>query len=404
MHNVLTEELQQGMVLARNLFNDRGDTLLAKGITLTEQYVESLQQRGFRMVYVRDGIADDVDPPELLSPKVRALTQKHLGELFSIGRKVATSVQEGKLQEEEALEQFASAAKPCFVHLYQDVQRIVQEVAGTPVISGIVSLKSHDNYTFEHSMEVAVTAVVLGERLRLRSTELEQLALGCLCHDLGKLTVPRGILNKPGTLTSDEFGLMREHPQASYQIAQRLMTPGDIIARNLVRQHHERQDGHGYPRGLRGTNHLPMGRPAYGQTLILPAAEIAAVADVYSAVSSDRPYRRAMDPPEVAATLRKMAGTHLNREIVSRLLSILPTYPVGTEVVVVSGKLEGYSGIVTDVDPYHVNHPIVRILFDSRGHAVAPIEVDTRKEKGVELAVSPLPRPREVATVRAGRW
>jgi len=276
---------------------------------------------------------------------------------------------------------------PHVAQLYRDVEMIIDEVANAETLSGVVSLKSHDSYTYEHSIEVTVAGVMLGQRLHLSSNDIRQLALGCLCHDIGKTIVPPEILAKPDRLTPEEFALVKQHPQAGYDTMRQITGEDAVIARSVVWQHHERQDGTGYPRGLRGTNEFQYpSPPRFGQWLMVPAAEIAAVADVYSALASDRPYRPALEISDVIATLQKMAGPHLNRELVKRFLSMLPTYPVGSEVVVITGRLQGHRGIVTEVSASDIHRPIVRILFDPEGNKVTPFVVDTRVERDVELA------------------
>ncbi len=386
MHKISVDKLQPGMLLGRAIHNERGDVLLNRGIALTAPYISALSEHGYYSIFIQDGIADDVDPPDLLSPRVRSLTFKHLKDLFSIVESVSSVEDEN--EQKELLAQFATAAKPQFAELYRDIEKIIDDISNAETLSGIVSLQSHDNYTYEHSLEVTIAGVMLGMRLMISDVEQQQLALGCLCHDIGKIVVPKDILIKPTRLSREEFTLVQKHPQAGYETVQHLMGSSDILARHVVRQHHERQDGTGYPRGLKGSNRFGAGRQSFGQGLILPVAEIAAIADVYSALASDRPYRQAIAPAEVVATLQGMAGTHLNRDIVTRFLTILPSFPVSSEVVVISHKLQGYRGIVTEVSPAHVHRPKVRILFDPHGNMVAPFEVDTSKEKEIEIASS----------------
>ena len=386
MQKVSVDKVQPGMALGKGLYNERGDVLLSRGVMLTEQYIEALRQHGYHTIYVQDGVADDVEPPDILSQKLRSLTFRHLRDLFAMIESI--SEVQGADEQMELLIQFAEAARPQFAALYRDAQQIVEDVANAETLSGIVSLQSHDTYTYEHSLEVTIAAVVLGHRLYLPVPDLHQLALGALCHDIGKLIVPKSILGKPARLSREEFALVQQHPEAGYEAVQHLMGASDITARHVVRQHHERQDGSGYPRGLKGSNRYTSGKRPFGQGLILPAAEIAGVADVYAALASDRPYRPAVGPAEIVTTLQGMAGSHLNREIVTRFLTVLPTYPVSTDVVVISPKLQGYRGIVTDVHPAHLSRPTVRILFDPHGRTTAPFEVDTSREKDIDIATS----------------
>jgi hypothetical protein len=115
-------------------------------------------------------------------------------------------------------------------------------------------------------------------------------------------------------------------------------------------------------------------------------AEVAAVADVYSAISSDRPYRAAMPPDRVAAVLVEMAGAHLNREIVGHLRRLGPKYPVGHWVQMVEGPRPGWRGVVTEVHILDVDSPTVRFLLDARGEAQAsPEEIDLRTSPGAAM-------------------
>jgi HD-GYP domain-containing protein (c-di-GMP phosphodiesterase class II) len=386
MRKVYIEQLQEGMVVARAVHNDRGDILLARGVRLTSRYINALKTLGFYAIFVRDGIGDDLEPPEVISEQVRVATYKHVRDLFAVVQNAV--YQSAEEPRHSALAQIGDRAAPQVAQLYRDVERIVDEVMTADTLSGVASLKTHDNYTFEHSVEVTVAGVLLGKRLYLPMQDLHQLALGCLCHDIGKISVPAEILGKPGRLTEEEFALVKQHPAVGYEAVQQFMGDSDIVARHVVWQHHERQDGNGYPRGLKGDNRFSVAvESRFGKRMILPAAEIAAVADVYSALASDRPYRRALKPPEIVATLRELAGTHLNSELVRRFLSILPAYPVGTEVVVISEKLRGHRGVVTSTPSVNIHRPTIRIQFDQYGRKIPPFEVDTAVEKEIELAV-----------------
>ncbi len=386
MRKLYIEQLQEGMILARAIYNDRGDILLARGVKLSSNYIRALRSLGYYAVFVRDGADDDLDPPEVISEQVRVATYKHVRDLFAVVQNV--TMQHDREGKQAALAHLGDKAAPQIAQLYRDVEQIIDEVMTADTLSGVASLKTHDNYTFEHSVEVTVVGVMLGKRLYLPVQEMHQLALGCLCHDIGKTVVPPGVLSKPGRLTDEEFALVKQHPTAGYEAVQQFMGASDIIARHVVWQHHERQDGTGYPRGLRGDNRFGGAvESRFGRQFILPAAEIAAVADVYSALASDRPYRRALKPPEIVATLGEMAGSHLNRELVRRFLSILPAYPMGTEVVVISQKLQGHRGVVASTPSTDMQRPTIRILFDQYGRRVTPFEVDTAVDREIELAM-----------------
>ena len=381
MRQLLIDHLQPGMLLGQGIVDEQGRPLLGRGSRLTPGFIRALRDRGCQSAWIVDGIADDVQPPDNLSPELRAATKRHLQDLFALAQ--AASRQEKNA--EAAAEALSTTARHKMAQVYRDVYSIVDEIAYASVVSGITSLKNHDGYDFDRAVELAAVAVLSGHRLNLEVYDLEGLALGCLLLDFGNAAIPTDILKKPSSLTADELAVVRRHAEAGFELVRRILGDSAITARHVVRQHHERQDGTGYPQGLRGINNLETpDRRRYAQGLIIPAAEIAAVADVYTALASDRPHRPGLAPQQIVATMRQMSGTHLNQELVSRFLSILPAYPVLSQVVVTSGKLKGCRGVVTRVDPRSISRPAVRVLFDPNGLGVAMSRM-VRKQVYIEV-------------------
>lgn len=164
-------------------------------------------------------------------------------------------------------------------------------------------------YTARHSAGVADIAAALAHRLDLEDREVREIHRAGLLHDIGKLGVSSRILDKPGALDDDEWGAMRRHPEWSLQILQRI--PAFVELAHVAAAHHERLDGSGYWRGLRAEH---LGLPA----------RILAVADVAEALSSERPYRGALDPDEVLRIMRAGAGTTLDAAAFAALEDVLP--------------------------------------------------------------------------------
>ena len=160
-------------------------------------------------------------------------------------------------------------------------------------------LADRDASTEEHTRRVALLAARVGEELKLSATARRHLAVGGLLHDIGKLSVPLEILNKPGALTDEEFAEIKRHPEYGRRLLDELGGFSDDV-RDLVSDHHERLDGSGYPRGLTG-------RELTLETRIL------AVCDVYDALVSDRVYRAAWTPERALALLHEDAGTRSTR-------------------------------------------------------------------------------------------
>ena len=133
-----------------------------------------------------------------------------------------------------------------------DIDSMLDELKGRSVLAGLNSIKAHDSYTFQHSIDVTIMGLVLARTLNWERWRLRAFGVGCILHDLGKLFIDAAILNKPGKLTDDEFKQIKAHPAVGYDLIKALATGLGVLAPHVALQHHERQDGTGYPRGSRG--------------------------------------------------------------------------------------------------------------------------------------------------------
>jgi len=177
------------------------------------------------------------------------------------------------------------------------------------IIALAAAAEAKDAYTESHPQRVANTALHLGTRLGFQESDLIALYRGGLIHDIGKIAVRDAILRKPGPLNAEEERQMRAHPIIGESIVRPLSSAADILP--IIRHHHERFDGGGYPDGLSGYR-IPL------------MARIVSVCDGYDALASDRPYRAKRNSEEAIETLMRGAGQQWDRELVSLLLSELP--------------------------------------------------------------------------------
>ncbi len=176
-----------------------------------------------------------------------------------------------------------------------------------------------DHYTRKHSEDVTTYSLHIAQAMGLSEETQRTLRIAGLLHDVGKIGVPDRILRKPGQLDEDEFAVIKQHAQLGELIIKEVPNESDVLA--AVGAHHERMDGRGYPRGLRGN-----GIPLLGRIL--------AVADAYSAMTTDRPYRTARSHEEAKAELLRVASAQLDEDVVSVFLSALEgTLPAGPAAV-----------------------------------------------------------------------
>jgi HD-GYP domain-containing protein (c-di-GMP phosphodiesterase class II) len=265
---------------------------------VTQADIDQLQDRGVGTLYVAVGehgayqqyLREHLEP--LLDDESVPIARR-MGCLNEVVRDVLAGVfRKGNLDD-------------CIDELRHLGARTVQVICRDDVLlSDLRGVLHHDYHTFTHSANVAYYCVMLATRMGMRDEqELTALATGALLHDAGKLDVPAGLLTKPGRLDDDELRIVRRHPTAGYR---RLCRRNDLSRAQLmmVYQHHERVDGDGYPARSPGRD-------------IDDWAKICAVADVFEALTSNRPYRMGLSIPAACATMEAGSGTHFDPEILA---------------------------------------------------------------------------------------
>ena len=223
----------------------------------------------------------------------------------------------------------------------------------------LVRLKTKDRYTFLHSVAVCALMVALGRQLGLSDDEVRDAGLAGLLHDIGKIAIPPEVLNKPGALTADEFRSVVVHPQAGHDI---LVGDADMcdIALDVCLHHHERMDGTGYPHKLAGE----------GISLF---ARMGAICDVYDAVTSDRPYKKAWEAAYAVQRMVDWRGNHFDPMVFNAFVKSVGIYPVGSLVRLKSGRL----AVVMQHVPGALLTPTVKVFFSiSSGTRIAPELID----------------------------
>lgn len=246
------------------------------------------------------------------------------------------------------------------------VQNITESILRNPgALVGLLRIKNKDDYTFLHSVSVCALLVAFCHSRGIAPEVTRQAGLGGLLHDTGKALVPDNVLNKPAALTDEEFAIIRKHPEDGYNILKESPEINDI-ALDITLHHHERCDGSGYPHKLNG-----------GQ--ISELAQMAAIVDVYDAITADRCYHRGMS---AAAALRKIyewSKFHFNPQFAQEFMRCVGIYPVGTMVMLESGRL----GVVVESHETNLLAPKVNVFFHTKKNCyIKPETLDLSKGLG----------------------
>lgn len=225
-------------------------------------------------------------------------------------------------------------------------------------VLGLASIKSYDEYTSYHSINVLILSLALGSMLPLDRHSLMVLGTGALLHDLGKVAIPQHILSKTGPLTAAEWRIMQEHPAkgADILLAQHGVHPVSVL---IAYEHHARYDLKGYPK-------------ITGKEKISFFSRIAEIADVYDAMTTVRPYQNARTPDQAIRVLVKDMGTAFDPLLVKVFVDMMGLFPVGTLVRLVTGEL----GIVYEENELDLTCPKVKIIRDAEGDEIEPRILD----------------------------
>jgi len=379
MEVLLVDQLKPGFVVARDLVDANGRILLAKGVALTQGYIDALREKGYTRLYIKQKDQPDVDTEEDISVIVRSRAIETLRETFdSIERELVTLRAQSH---EELINAIHSQNIRALINqkaLLEKVSRIasdlMDDVLTRRTLAGLTSLKSRNGALYDHSLDVCAVAIMIGSAVNLPTARMRQLAGGCLLHDIGMLFIPRD---------DDEPRRIRHHTTLGYELL-KATDESEILAPYVAYEHHEHQDGSGLPRGLKGSNQIqrPRGQATPPLTLI---GEIAAVANHYDNLLSGNDTRAPMPPDKAIESLSSLAGSFFNKEVVMAMRRVTPVYPQGTQVILRGEPYDRFSGLVSRVNPEQLDRPWIILVKDPAGNRVPPDEIDARDHPKLSL-------------------
>lgn len=300
-------KLKDGMVLGQSLFNTAGGSYLVKGQPVTIDYIRRLHQLGIQSVTVTS-----MDPKHKLAPPPDVIEEKTRINAISAVYDTFQSIEESGALDVSSLQKVTDSI---VFDLFDNHDNLVQ----------LTDIRTHDSYTFAHSVNVAVLSAMMGMLCHLSKEDLSLITLGGLLHDLGKIDVHTDILNKNRSLTTSEFEIMKMHPGNG---ARRILKMSDLpkagILAAIAGQHHEHIDGTGYPRGIKGNE---MHR----------FAKIAAIADVYDALTSERPYKKAYMPNIAYNIMHNINKGQFDPKLLDMFFNNVALYPEGSVLKTIFG-------------------------------------------------------------------
>jgi putative nucleotidyltransferase with HDIG domain len=365
---ILTRELKTGMKLGVNLYAPNGrDLLLHEGTLLSRDIIEGIAKRDIPDVVILSDSEKHVS--ELMIPLPNDAVKKN-----DVHFTYPESVEDLILMEYEGsmilklddplveatrkkavktakwiLQEVSKGAKPQVEAAQATVKDLIDTVShNKSAFLNITGVRMIDEYTFVHSVNVAAYTTVIALESGVQTDELETICTGALLHDVGKMLIDQKILNKKGRLTDEEFTEIKTHAEKGYDILRKNSI--DEKTAVLAKSHHERCNGSGYPTGLDSSN-SPV------------SIQMAAIADVYDALTSDRVYKKAMPAGDAMKIIVSETGKHFNADLVSLFQRTIGIYPIGSYVELNNGfvarVLEQNKGIV---------RPIVQLIADSKGN------------------------------------
>jgi len=301
-------------------------------------------------VYIKDEVFGEIeDVPEVISEETRIQTIKQVKESFR------------QLEKDKKINTRS---------VHNAIDRLLNELlANTNVMVGLADISSVDDHLFNHSVSVCVLAMMTGITLGFNNSKLKEMGTGALLHDIGKSKISKDILRREGSLNEEEYNEFKKHVEYGFEII-KSYDDFSLLSAHVAYQHHERWDGKGYPRGLKGDK-------------IHEYARIVAAANLYDEMVSDLPNRPPYEANQAVNLLKRMAGVHFDPRVVTALVSHIACYPVGSIVKLNTGEI----GMVTEVDLDRPTRPTIRIVYDKHSRKMSePHEVDLSKFTTVIIA------------------
>ncbi len=334
------KKVNAGDILGQDIYDSNGSIMLRKGVPLTYRYINSLITLGISYLYILDARLSDVEFP--MNEQLNELKEQLAKSFYNMNKRIDFGLE-------------------CDLdHMKNILNDIIDFTAKNKTVNDIClgNLKTHDNYTYVHSLNTTLLSVFFGTHIGISKSKSLDLALGAFLHDVGKLDVPLYILNKKDKFTDEEFDVMKKHPLYGYNRSRTFSCLEDDT-RRIILEHHERVDGTGYPFGK-------------GRDDISIYSKIVTASDVYDALTGNRVYRKAFPHKEAYEHMLGGSGSIFDEAIIELFKNHFYIYPLGIKV-----RLSNlHEGFVVRNNKGFPDKPIVRVFTNEGGQTILPYEVD----------------------------
>lgn len=358
MRFIPLQSVKKDAILHRQVYSEEGQILLQKGMKLTQKYIERLKDMKINGVYIDCNLSKNIEMVDMIDDQLRNKAVQDVKKLFTFIEN------DKKISKEEQNKQIQSIA--------HEIDLIVDQILDHEhTMLNLVDLKLFDNYTFHHCVNVAVIAITIGAALDMSKEKLYKLGLAGILHDIGKTFVPEEILNKKGQLNDEEWELMKDHPFLGFKHIKENYPSIPATSLAGILSHHEKWNGTGYPKGKKGKEIFEFGR-------------IIAIADVYDALTSDRPYRDGLLPHTAVEYIMAMAEDSFDFKIVKKFLENIAPYPLGT-ILKLSDRRKG---IVIKNTPNFGLRPTISIIKDESNNIIKEnerITLDLKEHNNITI-------------------
>lgn len=333
MQKIYLNGVAPGAVIAQDLYGNDGVLLIKKGTAFREQFTPRFQEAGIKEIYIEangemspasnERIRTSLNLQDIIHEKTRSHAHAHI-------RKTMLRLKSMTNEDVHRISQIID-------------EMIEQLLEQKDFVFALSQLRSVDDYTYHHSVNVGVLSLMIGIDLNLTKEQLQQLGIGAILHDIGKIMISEDIIKKPAKLTPAEYEEVKKHTVYGYEILRQTNMSEESAL--IALHHHEKFDGSGYCYGLQKTK-IPL------------FARIVAVADVYDAMSHDRVYQKKSNPDRVYREITHLGEKHFDTRIMETFARHICIYPTGTGIILNSG----HRGIVLHQNKLYPESPIVRIF------------------------------------------